>query len=344
MPTPKAKDLTIDSSPPPLPSAEKEASISSSVEAAKDESAKSSTPTATESNFMSGWNKRLSFLSKESKTIFEQVSAASLVAREKAAVLAEEGLKLASQKYSELVEEKAKTAGPTEGRRASVESSSNFVIDDDDEEENDREGDTGLEDISGIKDLSMSAEEEERHRRKAALEAVDPQRINVSRTELEKVYALAMHTLAGLRPGDSLLISKDTLPGATLFPAMIYSPRRASIASSSSLPLPAPDTTTSTDAASQEESAQQGEEKGDGAALDGESKARGSVSKEDIHGDGEELLHPEHRFLVVTKERFLVLDTKGGAVGSTGIVQINKHLTEVILFLFVSSRCLISCL
>jgi hypothetical protein len=37
-----------------------------------------------------------------------------------------------------------------------------------------------------------------------------------------------------------------------------------------------------------------------------------------------------HRYLVVTKERFLVLDANGGGVGSTAMVKSNHHLTEVI--------------
>lgn len=36
-----------------------------------------------------------------------------------------------------------------------------------------------------------------------------------------------------------------------------------------------------------------------------------------------------HRFLVVTPERLLVVDSGGGGVGSTATVKGNHHLTEV---------------
>lgn len=36
-----------------------------------------------------------------------------------------------------------------------------------------------------------------------------------------------------------------------------------------------------------------------------------------------------HRYLVVSRERFLVLDASGGGVGSEAVVKSNRHLTEV---------------
>ena len=36
-----------------------------------------------------------------------------------------------------------------------------------------------------------------------------------------------------------------------------------------------------------------------------------------------------HRFLVVTRERFMVLDSGGSGIGSTAVVKSNHHLTEV---------------
>ena len=47
---------------------------------------------------------------------------------------------------------------------------------------------------------------------------VDPVKIGVTRTEAEKAQALAMHKLAGVRKGDKITISRETLPGALLFP------------------------------------------------------------------------------------------------------------------------------
>lgn len=241
----------------------------------------SSAPVESEpSPFMQGLTKRLSLFKQESISILDQVSAASAVAREKAVELAETGRQIAAQKYTEFVEERAKVnaAAVASPSTAEVRNSSAFTIDD--EEEND--------DISGLLDESMSAEERDAQReaeRRQAVAAVDPDKINVSRTELEKAYALAMHALAGLRPGDSLLISKDTLPGATLFPCIMYVPAVA--------------------------------------ARDRDREDGTDPTEDDLRGV------PEHRFLVVTKERFLVLDSSGGKVGSEGVVSVNKHLTEV---------------
>ena len=46
-----------------------------------------------------------------------------------------------------------------------------------------------------------------------------------------------------------------------------------------------------------------------------------------------------HRYLVVSRERFLVLDASGGGVGSEAVVKSNRHLTEVRfdLLIFVDS-------
>jgi hypothetical protein len=49
---------------------------------------------------------------------------------------------------------------------------------------------------------------------------------------------------------------------------------------------------------------------------------------------GEPRTCPVHRFLVVTKERFIVLDSKGQGVGSVGHVKSNHHLTELIKITF----------
>lgn len=49
---------------------------------------------------------------------------------------------------------------------------------------------------------------------------------------------------------------------------------------------------------------------------------------------GEPKTQPVHRFLVVTKERFIVLDSKGQGVGSVGLVKSNHHLTELIKITF----------
>lgn len=50
--------------------------------------------------------------------------------------------------------------------------------------------------------------------------------------------------------------------------------------------------------------------------------------------NGEPKTSPVHRFLVVTKERFIVLDSGGQGVGSVGLVKSNHHLTELIKITF----------
>ena len=44
------------------------------------------------------------------------------------------------------------------------------------------------------------------------------------KTQEEQVLALKYHALAGLQPGDSIVISRDNLPGALLFPALVDLP------------------------------------------------------------------------------------------------------------------------
>jgi hypothetical protein len=109
---------------------------------------------------------------------------------------------------------------------------------------------------------------------------VDPNKINVSKTDQERAQALAMHRLAGLRKGDTVVIGRENLPGATLFPAVKFKVEEGT----------------------------------------------------DLGTDGEPKQILVHRFLVVTRERFMVLDSHGGGVGSTATVKSNHHLTEVCLF------------
>lgn len=111
---------------------------------------------------------------------------------------------------------------------------------------------------------------------------VDPNKISISKTQAEKAQALAMHKLAGLQQGDKVTISREALPGATLFPAIKY------------------------------ESVNEGNE---GAASPTPVSSTPSPTA--------------HRFLVITRERFLVLDSDGGGVGSKATVEYNHHLTEL---------------
>ena len=259
---------------------------SSSAESKHPEGEHSEGTGAENSGFLSGFNRRLSLFKKESLTVFDQVSAVTrekaLELSGKAAVLAETASTIAAQKYAEYLEERAKQSAPAPAVRQAP---SQFTIDDE-------------EDISGLN-------VEDEHVK--AAEDADPNKINLSRTDLERAYALAMHAVSGLRPGDSLVINKETLPGATLFPCIMY----ASI-------------TPTADASDSHDAQEPGEVK------------EGSAQKP--LEPSEDLSMPEHRFLVVTKERFLVVDTKGGGVGSTGTVNINKHLTEVGINFSLSER------
>jgi hypothetical protein len=153
---------------------------------------------------------------------------------------------------------------------SSHDSSSAFVIDDDDEE-------------------NVQSEHE-----KPDIDA-DPTKISISKTSQEKAQALAMHKLAGVRKGDSVIINKENLPGALLFPAMKYK--------TISQPL------------------------GDEPAGSSDIPVLGGISQ----GTQNQIL--VHRFLVVTRERLIVLDSQGAGIGATAVVKSNHHLTEV-SFLF----------
>jgi len=98
----------------------------------------------------------------------------------------------------------------------------------------------------------------------------------------EQALALANHTMAGLRKGDSIAISRETLPGALLFPCTKTKRRK----------------------------------KGGG---DGEEEVEEVVVS---------------RFLVVSRERLIVLDSHGRGVGSSAVVKSNHHLTQLIKMTF----------
>eukprot|EP01039_Chlorochromonas_danica_P005573 gene5572-6136_t len=119
----------------------------------------------------------------------------------------------------------------------------------------------------------------------------DTDKINISRTDAERAQALAFHKMAGLKKGDSIVICRAELPGSILFPAHKVKTVAVSI-----------------DADKAERKAE---------LLDGNN----TVPKE------KEVELP--RYLVVSRERFLVLDARGGGVGSQAIVKSNRHLTEL---------------
>jgi hypothetical protein len=198
---------------------------------------------------------------------------------------------------------------------------------------------------------------------------VDPNKIGVSKTDSERAQALAMHTLAGLRKGDRILINRETLPGAVLFPAIKYKEvieegKEAEALSSVSAddkeevkeeqtasdPLAPPATATAVDVANTEAEAACTVDRDSSSDAPAPAQAPAQTHTQDAHTQDHPLtqstttpsqahdaplspvsgrLAQVHRFLVVTRERFIVLDSQGAGVGSEATVKSNHHLTEV---------------
>ena len=134
-----------------------------------------------------------------------------------------------------------------------------------------------------------------------------------------------MHALAGLRKGDSISISRESLPGAVLFPGIKYKDVKESSA---------PGLT------EESEKGKSSSIKGDGATGELKSDSASTDVTKDTSSPASSsassapFVMPQsptqvHRFLVVTRERFIVLDSGGSGIGSTAIVKSNHHLTEV---------------
>lgn len=121
----------------------------------------------------------------------------------------------------------------------------------------------------------------------------DTTTINISRTDGERAQALALHRMAGLKKGDTVTICRAELPGSVLFPAHKVK----------SIPIPVSCSGTEQD------------------SIPVDSGVQPIVAK------AREVELP--RYLVVSRERFLVLDAQGGGVGSTATVKSNRHLTEL---------------
>ncbi len=123
----------------------------------------------------------------------------------------------------------------------------------------------------------------------------DTNKISIVKTDSERAQALAIHKMAGLKKGDSITISRADLPGAVLFPCVKTKEKWVP---------------TGID--------------GEATIVDGQtnstiSQLSGMVKQEQIVS----------RYLVVSRERFMVLDAHGGGVGSVATVKSNHHLTEV---------------
>lgn len=170
-----------------------------------------------------------------------------------------------------------------------------------------------------------------------------------------------MHKLAGLRRGDTIVLSKENLPGAVLFPAMVCEPLPEGApsipaAAATSTASTAASTTTPADNNAAPESSGSSTEGKSTPATDGATSSDTPVQSSDSASTPppssvvEQIasstsasdataaapavaptadVHMEHRFLAVTRERFLVLDSNGKGVGNVAVVKSNNHLTEV---------------
>lgn len=132
-----------------------------------------------------------------------------------------------------------------------------------------------------------------------------------------------MHVLAGLRKGDSISISRESLPGAVLFPGIKYKewkPEETEVKA-------VKENEEENDVDNSEESVSPTKTK-ESNGNESQSNPLEPSSPTSSHSEP----HPPsqvHRFLVVTRERFIVLDSGGSGIGSTAIVKSNHHLTEV---------------
>ena len=133
----------------------------------------------------------------------------------------------------------------------------------------------------------------------------------IIKSEEEKKIEMANYVLSGLKKGDHIEISKENLPGAMLFPCKKVKMVEASGASASN------NVSTNNSPTS---------------GLDGEKDAA-EVNEFALNTSSEFNFSKAilvHRFLVVSRERFIVLDSAGNGVGSEATVKSNHHLTQLI--------------
>lgn len=180
---------------------------------------------------------------------------------------------------------------PAKARQAGARASTSTFTIDSDEEDNDAGGD-----LEGGEGKAPTADDEaSKENAQGTAKIPDTSSISITRTEAEKSQALAMHHLSGLSKGDSITISRECLPGAVLFPAIVQ----------------------------KEDSDDEGDE-------DQESHGMAAAAASDSASAAQLI----HRYLVVTRERFIVIDSSGGGVGSLGRVVSNHHLTELLKMTF----------
>ena len=119
----------------------------------------------------------------------------------------------------------------------------------------------------------------------------DTTKISISKTDVEREQALAVHKMNGLIKGDQIIINRNELPGAILFPAIKYKDI---------------------------------EMESNNNNIDNNNKNNNNLQV--------------HRYLVISRERFVVLDSNGEGVGSKAVVKSNHHLTEVLLLLLNNNK------
>jgi hypothetical protein len=139
---------------------------------------------------------------------------------------------------------------------------------------------------------------------------------NLPKTEQERAQALAIHRMSGLKKGDQITISRAELPGAILFPCTkhkeVWVVPNQKLKEEAAVPAPA----TNEDLLDM---------------ADSEDSSQKEISPND-HEENNKKVKQEivvSRYLVVSRERFMVLDANGGGVGSIATVKSNHHLTEV---------------
>lgn len=174
--------------------------------------------------------------------------------------------------------------------------------------------------------------------------------IAVKRTDAERQQALTLHKLAGLRKGDEISITKEYLPGAILFPCQKLKQFVENEVQSTDIPGGSDEASSLSSLINTENVSVTAAQVTPVIKNSDESKDVHENKEKDL-GDNNEVekssdehqnikIIPVHRYLVVTKERFMVLDANGGGVGSTAVVKSNHHLTEVIFTLIHLKNCL----
>lgn len=126
----------------------------------------------------------------------------------------------------------------------------------------------------------------------------EPQQKTAAKSDTERAQALALHRLSGLKKGDQIAITRAELPGAVLFPCTKIKETMIPIEESGELLI------------------QAGANNNGGDASSTDNKL---VKKEVVVS----------RYLVISRERFMVLDANGGGIGSMATVKSNHHLTEL---------------